>query len=176
MGSKHFGLTYKKLEAHLQGEDLFYGYADAAYANADHYHSTSGYAFIASRGAITWSSKKQTTVALSSTEAEYVALSEATCKATWLRNLYSELGFNLGQPTLLLGDNDGSIAMAKNPQFHKRAKHIAIRWHYVREKFQDGTIEITDCRDPQNTADILTKALTLDRHSRHLIGLGVSLA
>ena len=131
MGSKNCGLTYRRSETHLEGGDPFYGYADAAYANADHYCSTSGYVFIASGGAITWGSRKQTTVALLSTEAEYVALSEATREATWLRNLYSKLGFDLEQPTLILGDNDGSIAMAKNPQFHKRSKHIAIQWHYV---------------------------------------------
>ena len=132
MGLKDYGLTYKNSETHLQGKDIFYGYADAAYTNADHYHSTLGYVFIASGGAITWSSKKQTTVALSLTEAEYIALFKAVHdSATWLRNLYGELRFNLKWPTLLLGDNDGSIAMVKNPQFHKRSKHITIQWHYV---------------------------------------------
>ena len=67
----------------------------------------------------------------------------------WLRYLYGELGFIQQEPILLLGDNDGSIAMAKNPQFHKRTKHVDIRWHWVRE--------LVDCRDPQQTADILTK-------------------
>ena len=77
MSLKDYGLTYKNSETHLQGKDIFYGFADAAYANTDHYHSTLGYVFIASGGAITWSSKKQTTVVLSLTEAKYVALSEA---------------------------------------------------------------------------------------------------
>jgi len=82
-------------------------------------------------------------------QAEYVALSEASREAMWLRYLYGELGFIQQEPILLLGDNDGSIAMAKNPQFHKRTKHVDIRWHWVRE--------LVDCRDPQQTADILTK-------------------
>jgi len=64
-------------------------------------------------------SKKQTTIALSSTEVEYMALSEATCEATWLCHLYGEMGYIQKEPILLLGDNNRSIAMAKNPQFHK---------------------------------------------------------
>ena len=80
---------------------------------------------------ITWGSCKQATIALLSTEAEYVALSESSCEIMWLRHLYRELGYIQKGPTLLLGDNDGSIAMARNPQFHKQSKHVDIRWHWV---------------------------------------------
>ena len=69
--------------------------------------------------AITWGSHKQATIALSSTEAEYVTLSEGSREIMWLRQLYGELGYEQNKPTLLFGDNDGSIAMARNPQFHK---------------------------------------------------------
>jgi len=96
---------------------------------------------------------------LSSTEAEYVALSEASREAMWLRHLFGELGFIQKEPILLLGDNDGSIAMAKNPEFHKCTKHVDIRWHWVRELVSDGLVNIVDCRDPEQTADILTKQL-----------------
>ena len=120
-GTQNYGITYRRIE----DENSFYGYSDAAYANTDDYKSTSGYVFIAGKGAITWRSKKQVTIALSSTEAEYVALSEAGREACWLRNLYEELGYQQKFPTLIRGDNDGSIAMAKNPLFHKRSKHIA---------------------------------------------------
>ena len=92
-----------------ENSNLFYGYADAAYANTDDYKSTSGYVFIVGGGAITWRS----------TEAEYVALSEAGREVCWLRNLYEELGYMQESPNLIKGDNDGSIAMARNPQFHK---------------------------------------------------------
>ena len=71
-------------------------------------------------------SKKQTTIALSTTEAEYVAISEAAREAIWLRHLYGELGFIQKEPIILLGDNDGSIAMTKDPQFHKRTKYIDL--------------------------------------------------
>ena len=67
-----------------------------------------------------WKSKKQTVIALSSTEAEYVALSEAGHEATWLRNLYGELGFPQIKPTIIIGDNDGSVVLTHNPQFHQQ--------------------------------------------------------
>jgi hypothetical protein len=92
----------------------------------------------------------------------------------WLRHLYGELGYIQKKPTLLLGDNDGSIAMARNPQFHKRSKHVDIRWHWVRDLVQDGLINIQDCRDPDQTADILTKALQKQKHNKHLKELGLS--
>ena len=76
----------------------------------------------------------------------------------WLRQLYSELGYEQ-TATLLFGDNDGSIAMARNPQFHKQSKDIKIRWHWVRDLVQEKLVTIYDCRDPEQTADILTKAL-----------------
>jgi hypothetical protein len=111
---------------------------------------------------------------LSSTEAEYVALSEAGREACWLRNLYEELGQSQEKPTLIKGDNDGSIAMARNPQFHKRSKHIATRWHWVRDAVEDQVIEIESCRDPQQTADILTKALARPKHQRHVKEMGLA--
>lgn len=75
----------------LEGQNLFHGYAEAAYNNTDDKKSTSGYVFLMGGGAVTWRSKKQTTIAPSSTEAEYVALCEAGHKACWLRNLLEEL-------------------------------------------------------------------------------------
>jgi hypothetical protein len=126
---------------------------------------------------ITWKSKKQTTIALSSTEAEYVALSEAAREACWLRNLYNELSYSQEFPTIIKGDNDGSIAMAKNQQFHSRSKHIgdiAIRWHWVRDLVEQKLIEIETCRDPQQTADVLTKALPRPKHNQHIKEMGVS--
>ena len=80
---------------------------DAAYANADDRKSTLGYVFIILGGAVTWKSKKQGVVALSSTEAEYMALSEAACEAIWLRSLYKELGLTQKYPTQIWGDNEG---------------------------------------------------------------------
>ncbi len=125
--------------------NFFYGFADAAFANHDDQKSTSGYVFIAAGGVITWKSKKQTTIALSSTEVEYVVLSEAGCEACWLRNLFEELGYPQEYSILIKGDNDGSISMAKNHQLHNRSKHIAIRWHWVRELVEQSLITIESC-------------------------------
>lgn len=82
-------------------------------------------------GAITWKSKKQTVIALSSMESEYVALSEGGCKATWLRNLYAKLGFPQEDPTIIQGDNEGAVILTHNPQFHQQMKHITIQHHWL---------------------------------------------
>ena len=177
-GTRSLGITYRAQSERLVGpmdSNFFFGFSDAAFANADDRKSISGYVFLSNGGAITWGSKKQNTIALSTTEAEYVTLSEAAREATWLRHLYGELGFIQREPILLLGDNDGSIAMAKNPQFHKRTKHVDLRWHWVRELVNDGLINIVDCRDPQQTADIFTKQVPRIKFSRHVNELGMSL-
>ena len=176
-GTRNFGITYHTNGTQHVGpkdSNFFYGFSDAAFANADDKKSISGYVFLSSGGAITWGSKKQATIALSSTEAEYVTLSEAAREAMWLRHLYGELGFIQKEPILLLGDNDGSISMAKNPQFHKRTKHVELRWQWVRDLTNDGLINIVDCRDPQQTADILTKQIPRPKFSRHVNELGLS--
>ena len=105
-GTINQGLTYRDTP------ESFFGYTDAAYADTDDLKLTSGYVFIAGNAAITWGSRKQTTIALSSTKAEYVALSEGSREIIWLRQFYEKLGYKQDKPTSLLGNNDGSIAMA----------------------------------------------------------------
>ncbi len=158
-GTKTYGITYTALPNKNRETNLFHGYADASLANVEGCKSTSGYVFLEGGGAITWLSKKQSVVALSSTEVEYVALSEAGREACWLRSLYEELGFKQTHPTLIKSDNNGAIAMAKNPQFHKRAKHIKMRWHWIRDLVEGGIMTIRSCRDADQTADIFTKVL-----------------
>ena len=162
-GTKAYGIKYSNSSPSssesmtTNNPNFIFGYADAAFANQDDCKSTSGYVFMVAGGAITWRSKKQTTVALSSTEAEYVALAEAAREACWLRNLFGELGYPQTHSTQIKGDNNGSIAMARNPQFHQRSKHIAIRWHLIRDLISDNILTIEECRDPEQTADVLTK-------------------
>ena len=166
-GTRTHHITYK---AASQNDDEFKGFADAAYTNADESQSMIGYVFMAGGAAITWSSKRLALTSLSSTQAEYVALSEAAREACWLRNLYTELGL-LDQDclTTIVGDKEGSIALAQNPQFHKRTKHIEIRWHWIWELVQDGTIALESCQDPDQTADILTKVLHRTKHLKHIL-------
>ena len=176
-GTRNFGITYRDQNNRLIGpndSNIFYGFSDSAFANAEDQKSISGYVFLANMGAITWMSKKQSTIALSTTEAEYVALSEAAREAKWLHHLYGELGFTQVDPITLLGDNDGSISLTKNPQLHKRTKHIDLRWHWIRELVKDGLINVIDCRNPQQTADIMTKPLPRPKFSQHVNELGLS--
>jgi hypothetical protein len=173
-GTKDFGITYQKTVA--ENDNAFHGYLDAAYTNTDNYKLTSGYVFLAGGGAITWRLKKQTMIVLSSTEAENVVLSEAGHKACWLKNLYNEIGYKQSKPILIKRDNDGSITMARNPQFHKRSKHITTQWHWVRDLVEDEVINIESCQDPNQTADMLTKALPKPKHQTHVGEMGLAQA
>ncbi len=172
-GTRLYGITYGDILGH---PNPFLRYADAAFTNLDEQKSTTGYIFMMAGGAITWHSKKQSITALLSTEAEYIALSEAVHEAQWLRNLFKELGFRQTLPTMILGDNEGSIAMTKNPQFHKRAKHIDLQYHSIRELVQEGEIIIKSCRSHSQTADVLTKPLPQAKHKQHTAEMGLALA
>jgi hypothetical protein len=110
-GTRTLGITYSGNSGQRE-TNLFQGYADAVFANVDGCKSTSGYIFKSGGGAITWCSKKQTTIVLLLTEAEYIALSEASREVCWLRNLYAELGESQNEPSVIMGDNEGAIAMA----------------------------------------------------------------
>ncbi|KAF1314267.1 Retrovirus-related gag-pol polyprotein, partial [Globisporangium splendens] len=122
--------------------------------------SASGYVSVLNGGCVSWRSKKQRSVALSSTEAECMALSEATQEAVWLKTFVRELGENTSDdPVKILEDNQGSIALAKNPEFHKRTKHIDIRYHFVREKVEDGQVVLEYCPTQEMLADIMTKPI-----------------
>ena len=112
-----------------------------------------------SGGAVSWLSHKQTTVALSTAEAEYISLGSAVQEALWLRQLLADLRCDMKMPIEILEDNQGAIAMAKNPIAHKRTKHIDIRHHFVREAVQAGTISLTYCPTSDMLADIFTKPL-----------------
>jgi len=137
--------------------------------NSDKHKSTSGYVFIASNRAITWSLKKQAIQVQSSMEAKYVTLSEAAQEACWLRNLHTELGLlSSNMPTKLYGDNEGSLAMARNPQLHQCSKHIDLRWHWICQMVQDNVINVESCCNPKQTADVLTKVLLHPKHTKHV--------
>ena len=160
-----------------QGSNDCVGFSDADWAgDLDDRKSTSGYMFQIGGTAVSWRSKKQTTVALSTAEAEYVALAGATQEAVWMRQLTADLnGEPATKPTVVFEDNQAAIAMAKNPQFHGRSKHISIKYHFVRDKVNDGTINISYCPTTEMIADILTKGLPTGTFNklRKMIGLEV---
>ena len=149
------------LALHYEATDKrLLGYSDADWANdLDNRHSTTGNVFIMSSGAVSWLSQKQSTVALSTAEAEYIALGSATQEAIWLRQLLGDLKVNVSTPLEILEDNQGTIAMAKNPVGHKRTKHIDIRHHFIRETVHNGVISLSYCPTKEMVADIFTKPL-----------------
>ena len=139
----------------------------------DDRHSTSGNVFLLTKGAVSWLSKKHAPIALSTTEAEYVALSTATKEAIWLRRLLTDVGKPLEEPIVINEDNQGAIAMAKNPVGHSRTKHIDIRYHFVREGVQDGAIILKYVATGEMIADILTKPLPKHPFEKLVIQLGM---
>ena len=136
-------------------------------------HSTTGYCFTLGSGAISWSSKKQPTVALSSTEAEYRAACSGTCEAVWLRRLLGDLGFSQQTSSLVLCDNQSCLAIAQNLVFHACTKHIEVQYHFVCEKVLDGTIALEYCNTEDNLVDLFTKTLSHSVIISHSKSLGL---
>jgi hypothetical protein len=150
------------------------GYTDSDWAgDTDTRRSTSGYVFNLGSGAIIWSSKRQPTISLSTCEAEYIGQTQATKAAVWLRKLLQELGHEQVQATVIFGDNQGAITLAKNPQFHGRSKHIDTQWHFVREKVADNTVELQWTETSRQVADGLTKPLNKELFTRFRKAIGV---
>ncbi|CAK1579746.1 unnamed protein product [Parnassius mnemosyne] len=134
-------------------------YSDSDYASdVDTRKSTTGNIFMMNGGPITWSSQKQKTIALSTTEAEFVAACEAAKEMIWLRQLMLDLGENCKCVTMFI-DNQSAIKLINNPIYHKRTKHIDVKYYFIREKVELGMIKINYVPSKDQLADILTKAL-----------------
>src|ERR1700683_431275 len=137
----------------------FEGFTDSDWASQPHQHSVSGYIFQVGAGAVTWSSK-QSLIALSSTEAEYIAQTHAMKEAIWLRSYWSAItSAKLTSPSKLLSDNQGAIALAKSTAYHAHTKHINIRYHFIRDTVERQAISLMYCPTEDMVADILTKAI-----------------
>jgi hypothetical protein len=165
----NFGLKYSASESNEENEDgdELYGYSDANWAgDVDSRRSTSGYVFKVGNCTVSWCSKKQASVTKSTTEAEYVALSQATQEAIWMRQLLSDIGCKSEQPTTLYEDNQGAIEISKNARFHNRTKHIDVRFHFIREKVVSKEVKVIYCSTEDMLADIMTKGLTKKKFQR----------
>lgn len=167
-GTSNHGILYEHKGTYL------YGVVDADWAgNEVDRRSYSGYAFIFAGSAISWEARKQTTVALSSTEAEYMALSEATKEALYLKGFLEKLNIKCNSVTMY-NDNQGTIKLVENNYFHSRTKHIDVRHHFVREANEQKLINIKYLPTDQMPADVLTKGLCRIKHENCLTKLGMT--
>ena len=152
------------------------GYTDASFqTDHDDLKSQSGFVFILNGGAVSWKSSKQETTADSTTEAEYIAASEAAKEGVWIKKFITELGVvsSIHSPIDLYCDNNGAIAQAKEPRSHQRSKHILRRYHLIREIIDRGEVKVSRVDSVANTADPLTKPLVQAKHEMHVASMGI---
>jgi hypothetical protein len=170
-GTLDHGILYR----HITNQSLkLLGWSDSDYAgDLDDRKSTSGYVFMLGTGAISWSSKKQPIVTLSTTEAEYVAAASCACQCIWLRSILNHLKINQSSSTMIHCDNSSSIKLSKNPILHGRCKHIDVRFHFLRDLTRDGVVELVHCRSQDQLADLMTKPLKLDTYCKLRENLGI---
>ena len=156
-GTVDIGLKFEK--DRNVGKHLV-GYVDSDYAgDLDKRRSTTGYVFTIAGGPVSWRSTLQSTVALSTTEAEYMAVTEAFKEAIWLHGLVEDLGIVQKQVEVFC-DSQSAICLAKNQVYHGRTKHIDVRFHFIREIIDEGNILLQKIRTADNPADMLTKVVT----------------
>jgi len=156
-GTQKMGLCFKGKDAKLRG------YTDADLGGCKGtFKSTTGYVFTVGGTAVSWASKLQKSVALSTTEAEYMAAAEASKELIWLKTFLEELG-KLQAEYSLYCDNESAVKLAKNPVYHGKTKHIGMRYHFVRGLISDGTISLKNISGAENPADMFTKCVTLDK-------------
>ena len=150
-------------------------YSDSDWAgDLDERKSRSGYLVLLNNSSIIWCSKIQQTVALSSTEAEYIALSLASRDVIWLRNLLRELGFAQESATVIFEDNDSCIKIAISTKQLPGTKHLDIRYHFIRQRINDGQICLESIRTANMVADCLTKALPVENFRKHIMAMGTT--
>ena len=153
---------------------ISFGYIDSDWAGSlDDRKSTLGSVFSFDSGAITWSSKKQDIVALSSSEAEYVAASAAARQAVWLRKLLKDLCCEQEGATKIWCDNRSAIAMTRNQAFHARTKHIEVQHHFIRKLVSEETIALRFCSTNVQNVDLFTKALAQAKHQFFMEKIGM---
>lgn len=164
-----YDTMYKKSE----GSNLV-GYCDADYGgDHDTRRSTTGYAFMIGSGAVSWCSKRQPTVSLSTTEAEYRAAAMAAQESTWLAQLLKDLHQPSDYATLLCCDNQSAIHLAENPIFHARTKHVEVHYHFIREKVLEEKVELRQINTEDQVADLFTKGLSGSKFEKFRRCLGM---
>ena len=156
-GTADFQLTLGTSDTGLEA------YVDADWASQPHRRSISGYTVYLHGSPIAWSARKQSLVTLSTTEAEYIALTAVAREVLHLQVLLEEIYGPVSSPIPIYCDNQGAIALASKTRFHARTKHIDIRYHFVRHLIRTRILDLSYCPTEENVADIFTKALSRPR-------------
>ena len=172
--TKDYGITYYSSYTSTSSNKYISGYCDADYAG-DIFtaKSTLGWIFFIAGGPISWKSKLQSIIAQSTTESEYIAINSATKEAVFIKQLMTELGAYNQAKFPIYTDNEGALALAKNPVFHERTKHIAVKYHYIRQLIEEGTIDLVYINTKDQKSDGLTKPLDKTKFKEFLIQLGL---
>lgn len=168
-GAQDVGLMFKRQEDITHS---LVGYVDADIAgNLDTRKSLSGYVFTLFGTAVSWKANLQSVVALSTTEAEFIAVTEAIKEATWMRGIISELGISQEQITIYR-DNQSAIHLSKHQVYHERSKHIYVKLH-IRDTISKGEVKLEKISTEDNPADMFTKSLpqTKFKHCLSLINV-----
>lgn len=162
-GTANYGILYEKRNQKI------HAYTDSDWAgDTEDRKSCSGYAVMFAGGPISWESKKQKSVALSTMEAEYIGLSEAVKEVIYLRKFFVEIGLEefVEGPTTILCDNQSAVHLTEDNISHGKSKHIDIRHHFSREAKQQGEIDVNYLSTDEMVADVLTKALPKAKHQK----------
>ncbi|KAL0411214.1 UNVERIFIED_CONTAM: Retrovirus-related Pol polyprotein from transposon TNT 1-94 [Sesamum latifolium] len=158
------------------GELILEGYSDASFqSDDDNAKSQSGFVFKLSGGVVAWKSSKHDTTADSTTEADYIAASEAAKEAVWMKNYIQELGVvpSIAKPVVIFCDNNGAIAKEKESRSHHHSKHILRCYHLLRGSGSRGDCMMDRVNSAENTADPLTKPMSQIAHTQHLDKMGL---
>ncbi|KAJ7295085.1 hypothetical protein O6H91_Y213600 [Diphasiastrum complanatum] len=162
-GTSEYGLIYNKHD----GLPELRGYVDVDWGgDYDDRRSATGYVFQFCGSCFSWPSKKQSTIALSTTEAEYKTMCSVAQEAIWLRQILEEVGMKQKNPTTLHSASQSGIQLAKNPVFHARTKHIEIQYHFIRERLLSREIYVAHCSTEEQLADIFTKPLVGEKFDK----------
>lgn len=169
-GTREFWLGYGEREEELTG------WVDADGSQEENRRAISGYAYLIDGGAVSWNSKQQELVVLSTTEGEYVAATHAAKEGLWLRSFIAEVFGDDLSPTTLFSDNKSAIALSKDHQYHARTKHIDIRYHFIRYIIENGSMRLIYCPTEDMVADTLTKPLPSVKAKHFAAELGLRAA
>lgn len=165
-GSSSIGIQFGRSK--YDGYDPLMGFVDSDFAgNIDTRESQFGYVFNLFGSAVSWRSSLQSVVALSTTEAEYIAITKAVKEGIWLKGLLNDFGIEQGTATIKC-DSQSVLHLAKHQVFHERSKHIDVKLHFVRYEVNKGVVKMVKVSMKENAADMLTKTLPTEKFKYYL--------